>query len=214
MRLQRRLFKQCFDWSGWEGIWLVCVCPQIWERDILLVFCFGFAMIKLIFTILYLRAYMFFHLLTLLSGAFLSSDTHLSALTYSSSMGTHGTFPSRTPVWMSLNCRPRFSPRMVTLVPPWRGPVSGNNWNKRNDRKNNQQEMMKEKGHNTTKLHNTHNIWQRKATQRQTCMTTFNTPSYRPTQTWTHRSESPVPVDLRSNEEKSPSWPCKTMKMR
>lgn len=56
------------------------------------------------------------------------SSTHLSALTYSSSTGTQGTLPSLTPIWMSRNCRPRFSPRMVTLVPPWRGPVSGNNW--------------------------------------------------------------------------------------
>lgn len=61
-----------------------------------------------------------------------SSVAYLSALTYSSSTGTQGTLPSLTPIWMSLNCRPRFSPRMVTLVPPWRGPVSGNNWiNKR-----------------------------------------------------------------------------------
>ena len=58
--------------------------------------------------------------------------TYLSALTYSSSIGTQGTLPNQTPIWMSLNCRPRFSPRIVTLVPPWRGPVSGNNWtNKR-----------------------------------------------------------------------------------
>lgn len=56
------------------------------------------------------------------------SSTHLSALTYSSSTGTQGTLPSLTPIWMSRNCRPRFSPRMVTRVPPWRGPVSGNNW--------------------------------------------------------------------------------------
>lgn len=56
----------------------------------------------------------------------IKSITHLSALTYSSSIGTQGTFPSRTPVIMSLNCRPRFSPVMVSLVPPCRGPVSGN----------------------------------------------------------------------------------------
>ena len=67
---------------------------------------------------------------SVLACAFLScifSLTYLSALTYSSSIGTQGTFPNLTPIWMSLNCRPRFSPQMVTLVPPWRGPVSGNN---------------------------------------------------------------------------------------
>lgn len=65
-------------------------------------------------------------------GCVLHLLTYLSALTYSSSTGTQGTLPSLTPIWMSRNCRPRFSPKMVTLVPPWRGPVSGNNWtNKR-----------------------------------------------------------------------------------
>lgn len=53
--------------------------------------------------------------------------THRSALTYSSSIGMQGTLPNLTPIWMSLNCRPKFSPRIVTRVPPWRGPVSGNN---------------------------------------------------------------------------------------
>lgn len=71
--------------------------------------------------------------------------TYLSALTYSSSTGTQGTLPSLTPIWMSLNCRPRFSPRMVTLVPPWRGPVSGNNWTKEReeDRGRHKKEQVK-----------------------------------------------------------------------
>ena len=53
-------------------------------------------------------------------------DTHCSALMYCSSTGLQATLPMRTPVWMSLNCRPRFSPVMVNMVPPCLGPVSGN----------------------------------------------------------------------------------------
>lgn len=58
----------------------------------------------------------------------LERPAYFSALTYSSSTGKQGTLPTLTPIWISLNCRPRFSPRMVTLVPPCRGPVSGDSW--------------------------------------------------------------------------------------
>lgn len=53
------------------------------------------------------------------------AETHCSALIYSSSMGWQSTLPSRTPFWMSRKCRPRFSPMMVSRVPPCLGPVSG-----------------------------------------------------------------------------------------
>lgn len=52
-------------------------------------------------------------------------STYCSALMYWSSWGLQATLPMRTPVWMSLNCRPRFSPMMVSMVPPCLGPVSG-----------------------------------------------------------------------------------------
>lgn len=60
-------------------------------------------------------------------------STYCSALMYWSSWGLQVTLPIRTPVWMSLNCRPRFSPVMVNMVPPCLGPVSGNSWLGRTD---------------------------------------------------------------------------------
>lgn len=52
--------------------------------------------------------------------------THCSALMYSLSTGLHSTLPTRTPSRTSSKRRPRFSPVMVSRVPPCRGPVSGN----------------------------------------------------------------------------------------
>lgn len=51
--------------------------------------------------------------------------THCSALIYSLSTGLHSTLPTRTPSCTSSKRRPRFSPIMVSRVPPCRGPVSG-----------------------------------------------------------------------------------------
>lgn len=51
--------------------------------------------------------------------------THCSALMYSLSTGLHSTLPTRTPSRTSSKRRPRFSPVMVSRVPPCRGPVSG-----------------------------------------------------------------------------------------
>lgn len=54
-----------------------------------------------------------------------AGGTHCSALIYSLSMGLHSTLPTRTPSCTSSKRRPRFSPMMVSRVPPCRGPVSG-----------------------------------------------------------------------------------------
>ena len=56
---------------------------------------------------------------------------HRSALMYSPSIGWHGTLPTRTPFWMSWKTRPRFSPEIVSQVPPCLGPVSGDSWRER-----------------------------------------------------------------------------------
>ena len=55
----------------------------------------------------------------------LTGYTHCSALMYSLSTGLHSTLPTRTPSRTSSNRSPRFSPVMVSRVPPCRGPVSG-----------------------------------------------------------------------------------------
>lgn len=81
-----------------------------------------------------MKAYVWVWVSVLVHLHWLNTTAYLSALMYSSSTGMQGTLPTRTPIWISLNCRPRFSPRMVTLVPPWRGPVSGNSWMKDNER--------------------------------------------------------------------------------
>lgn len=146
-------FFLLFDWLGWERCWSFGVCvltsvirqlqPASVCKCIHLFFCALKAYIPLChfhvfprMCVWWLHGY----------GCVLHSMTYLSALTYSSSTGTQGTFPSLTPIWMSLNCRPRFSPRMVTLVPPWRGPVSGNNWtNKRMEEETEEQEKRIQK---------------------------------------------------------------------
>lgn len=48
--------------------------------------------------------------------------THCSATTYCSGSGVHGTPATCTPWAISEKSRPRFTPRMVTLVPPSGGP--------------------------------------------------------------------------------------------
>lgn len=55
---------------------------------------------------------------------------YCSALMYSLSTGLHSTLPTCTPSRTSSNRRPRFSPVMVSLVPPCRGPVSGDSCRK------------------------------------------------------------------------------------
>lgn len=51
--------------------------------------------------------------------------THVSETTYLSGSGAQCTPPTRTAPRMSLKRRPRFLPRMVSSVPPSRGPRSG-----------------------------------------------------------------------------------------
>lgn len=52
---------------------------------------------------------------------------------YSLSKGLHSTLPTRTPSRTSSKRRPRFSPKIVSLVPPCRGPVSGDSYGKTED---------------------------------------------------------------------------------
>ena len=187
------------------------------------------------------------------------SLTYLSALTYSSSTGTQGTLPSLTPIWMSLNCRPRFSPRMVTLVPPWRGPVSGNNWiNKRwrtevrtdgeeegwgiEKQQKRVQQRDKRTGRKGKTRQNKDNIqyfvqlWHKMYPQfhllsenslkicrsmdnsTETGMDKHeNSQNRQPladTKRHTHHTKLPISGDSSFNEEKSPPWHWKTIKMR
>lgn len=52
-------------------------------------------------------------------------DTHSSETVYLSARGSQGTLPIHTPWATSLNRRPRFLPRMVSKVPPSKGPLRG-----------------------------------------------------------------------------------------
>lgn len=54
--------------------------------------------------------------------------TYCSAGMYPSTSGLHSTPATLTWDAISRNSSPRFSPRMVTLVPPSRGPVTGLIW--------------------------------------------------------------------------------------
>lgn len=56
---------------------------------------------------------------------FLNLDTYCSAGIYPSGTGVHSTSATFTWSLISLNSSPRFSPRIVTSVPPSRGPRSG-----------------------------------------------------------------------------------------
>ncbi len=56
---------------------------------------------------------------------FLNLDTYCSAGIYPSGTGIHSTSATFTWSLISLNSSPRFSPRIVTSVPPSRGPRSG-----------------------------------------------------------------------------------------
>lgn len=52
-------------------------------------------------------------------------DTHSSETVYLSARGSQATLPIHTPWATSLNRRPRFLPRMVSKVPPSKGPLRG-----------------------------------------------------------------------------------------
>lgn len=52
-------------------------------------------------------------------------DTHSSETVYLSARGSQATPPIHTPCATSLSRRPRFLPRMVTKVPPSKGPLRG-----------------------------------------------------------------------------------------
>lgn len=52
-------------------------------------------------------------------------DTHSSETVYLSARGSQATLPIHTPWTTSLNRRPRFLPRMVSKVPPSKGPLRG-----------------------------------------------------------------------------------------
>lgn len=51
--------------------------------------------------------------------------THSSDTVYLSASGSQATLPIRTPCATSLSRRPRFLPRMVSRVPPSKGPLRG-----------------------------------------------------------------------------------------
>lgn len=52
-------------------------------------------------------------------------DTHSSETVYLSASGSQATLPIHTPWATSLSRRPRFLPRMVSKVPPSKGPLKG-----------------------------------------------------------------------------------------
>lgn len=52
-------------------------------------------------------------------------STHSSDTVYLSASGSQATLPIHTPWATSLNRRPRFLPRMVSWVPPSKGPLKG-----------------------------------------------------------------------------------------
>lgn len=52
-------------------------------------------------------------------------DTHSSETVYLSARGSQATLPIHTPRATSLSRRPRFLPRMVSKVPPSKGPLRG-----------------------------------------------------------------------------------------
>lgn len=51
--------------------------------------------------------------------------THCSDTVYLSARGSQATLPIHTPWATSLSRRPRFLPRMVSKVPPSKGPLRG-----------------------------------------------------------------------------------------
>ena len=52
-------------------------------------------------------------------------STHSSDTVYLSASGSQATLPTHTPRTTSLSRRPRFLPRMVSRVPPSKGPLRG-----------------------------------------------------------------------------------------
>lgn len=55
----------------------------------------------------------------------MGKDTHSSETVYLSARGSQATLPIHTPRATSLSRRPRFLPRMVSKVPPSKGPLRG-----------------------------------------------------------------------------------------